>query len=215
MHLVITTRSDPPLPIITLRARAQVTEIRLHELRFKAAETTTFLQQMGVQADDITAESLTQKTEGWVTGLRLAVLSLRHRGDIDLLLKGMPDNSRYVTDYLLAEVLNRLDPAIQDFLLKTSILDRLCRPLCDAVAELDEPVCDGQAYLAWMQEQNLFTIPLDDQHHWYRYHHLFQQLLQLQLELKQDTAEMAVLHRRAGAWYAENGFIDEALHHAL
>ncbi|MCB0223730.1 MAG: hypothetical protein KDI02_08575, partial [Anaerolineae bacterium] len=215
MHLVITTRSDPPLPIITLRARAQVTEIRLHELRFKAAETTTFLQQMGVQADDITAESLTQKTEGWVTGLRLAALSLRHRGDIDLLLKGMPDNSRYVTDYLLAEVLNRLDPAIQDFLLKTSILDRLCGPLCDAVAELDEPVCDGQAYLAWMQEQNLFTIPLDDQHHWYRYHHLFQQLLQLQLELKQDAAEMAVLHRRAGAWYAENGFIDEALHHAL
>ena len=215
MHLVITTRSDPPLPITTLRARAQVTEIRLHELRFKAAETTIFLQQMGVQADDITAESLTQKTEGWVTGLRLVALSLRHRDDIGLLLKGMPENNRYVTDYLLAEVLNRLDPAIQDFLLKTSILDRLCGPLCDAVTELDEPVCDGLAYLAWMEEQNLFTIPLDDQRYWYRYHHLFQNLLQHQLAQKLDTQAVAVLYMRASTWYAENGLIDEALHHAL
>jgi len=215
MHLVIITRSDPPLPVTKLRARAQVTEIRPHELRFKAPETATFLQHLGVQADDVTAADLTQKTEGWVTGLRLAALSLRHRGDIDLLLKGMPKNSRYVTDYLLAEVLNRLAPAIQDFLYKTSILDRLCGSLCDAVTELDEPVCGGLAYLVWMQEQNLFTIPLDDQHYWIRYHHLFQQLLQHQLELKLDAEGIAALHLRASTWYAENGFIDEALHHAL
>jgi LuxR family maltose regulon positive regulatory protein len=215
MHLVITTRSDPPLPIAKLRARAQVTEIRPYELRFKATETATLLQQMGIQADDDTAADLTEKTEGWVTGLRLATLSLRHRSDIDLLLQSMPENSRHVTDYLLAEVLNRLDPAIQDFLLKISILDRLCGPLCDAVAELDEPVCDGLAYLAWMQKHNLFTIPLDDQYYWYRYHHLFQQLLQHQLEMKLDTEAIAALHRRASRWYAENGFIDEALNHAL
>ena len=115
MHLVISTRSDPPLPIVKLRARGQMTEIRHQELRFKAAETTTFLQQMRIQADDIAAASLTKKTEGWVTGLRLAALSLRHRGDINLLLNRMPENARYVTDYLLAEVLNRLAPAIQNF----------------------------------------------------------------------------------------------------
>jgi LuxR family maltose regulon positive regulatory protein len=168
MHLVIITRGDPPLPIVKLRARGQMTEIRHQELRFKAAETTTFLQQMSVQADDIATASLTEKTEGWVTGLRLAALSLRHRGDISLLLKRMPENIRYVTDYLLAEVLNQLAPATQDFLLKTSILDRMCGPLSDHVTELDEPECHGQAYLTWMLEQNLFITPLDAEHYWYR-----------------------------------------------
>ncbi len=215
MHLVVSTRSDPPLPITKFRAHAQVTEIRPQELRFTASETATFLQQGGIQVDDATAAYLAEKTEGWVTGLRLVTLSLRHRGDIDLLLKSLPENAQYVTDYLLTEVLNRLDPAIQDFLLKTSILNRFCSLLCDYVTELDEPVCDGLAYLVWLLEQNLFTIPLDDQHHWYRYHPLFQQLLQWQLELKLKAEGVAALHLRASAWYAENGFIDDAFRHAL
>jgi len=214
MHLVVITRRDPPLPITQLRARAQLTEVRSQELRFTAAETAAFLQQMDIQVDDATAADLTRKTEGWVTGLRLSALSMRHR-NADSLLISLPENIHYVTDYLVAETLSQLDPPIKDFLLKTSILNRLNGPLCDIIVGLDEPVCDGQAYLKWLHQQNLFIIPLDDQRQWYRYHHLFQELLRNQLAQHLDTDDIAALHCQASTWFAENGLIDEALRHAL
>jgi len=230
MHLVVITRRDPPLPITKLRARAQLTEVRFQELRFTTTETTAFLEQMGIQIDAAAAADLTRKTEGWVTGLRLSALSLRHRG-AEFPLANVPENIHYVTDYLVAETLSQLPPAITDFLLKTSILDRLCGPLCDAVCfgetqassgsprttvpDLDEPEQNGQAYLEWLIQQNLFIIPLDDQRQWYRYHHLFQELLQTQLKQRLDADDIDALHCRASVWFAQANLIDEALRHRL
>ena len=214
MHLVIITQRDPPLPITKLRARAQLTEVRTQELRFSATETAAFLQQMGIQIDEAAVAALTRKTEGWVTGLRLSALSLRHRG-AELSLTSLPENTQYVTDYLAAETLSQLEPAIRDFLLKTSILDRLCGPLCDTVVGLDEPERNGQAYLEWLYQQNLFLIPLDDQRKWYRYHHLFQDLLRDQLEQRLNADDIGGLHRRASGWFVQANLIDEALRHNL
>ena len=216
MHLVLSVRRDPPLPLARLRGQNQVTDIRVPQLRFTAAETAAFLQKnVTMSVDDDVANLLEEKTEGWVTGLRLATLFLRQQTDIDLLLKNLPGNTLHIANYLLAEVLSHLEPAIQDFLLKTSILDQLCGPLCDTVAELEEPVCDGQAYMVWLVEQNLFTIPLDDDGIWYRYHHLFQQLLQRELKNRLDERSINLLHIRASKWFAENDFIGEAIDHAL
>lgn len=259
LHLVLVSRRDPPLPLTKLRARGRVTEIRLNELRFTVAETSAFLQKiMDAPIDEAAASILVEKTEGWVTGLRLAILTLRHRGDVDRLMHNLSLDNRYVTEYLLAEVLEGLSADIRDFLLKTSILDRLCGPLCDAVCfndvkapssssgtavfahqrplsvaawdgaasapshsfgdsltKSDEPEYNGRAFLEWLQERNLFTVSLDDQGYWYRYHHLFQSLLQRRLEQQLAADDIARLHMRASSWLAEKGMIDEALRHSL
>jgi LuxR family maltose regulon positive regulatory protein len=217
LHLVVISRSDPSLPITTLRARGQVTEIRSRELRFTVAETGALLQQMqGVAPEQTTAAHLTEKTEGWVTGIRLAILALRKQGDLDGLLNRLPENlHQHVADYLLAEVVSDQPAAIQAFLLKTSILSRLNGPLCDVMADLDEPEGNGQATLEWLREARLFTLPLRDQPGSYRYHHLFQEHLQNQLEHRYDPADVATLHARASSWFAQAAFVDEALHHAL
>ena len=216
LHLVLVSRKDPMLSLTTLRARDQVTEIRTPDLRFTKAETAAFLEQkLGVPDEEITLDALIERFEGWAAGLRLVTLSLRHRDSLDLSPARLGGEVAYVTDYLMAEVLAGQPPATQDFLLKTSILDRLNGPLCDVVAGLDEPECDGQAYLEWLGQENLFTIPLDDQRQWYRYHHLFQELLQQQLARRHSPPAIAALHARASAWLAQNGLIDEALRHAL
>jgi len=220
MHLVLATRRDPPLPLATLRARSRMTEIRVQELRFSAAESAAFLQKVtGRSVDDTIAAVLEEKTEGWVTGLRLAALSLSHRSDMDRILAQLPENNRYVMDYIVAEVLSQQPPAIQEYLLATAILDRFCAPLCQAVCVLDteSQACEmpGQEFLDWLQQANLFVIPMDDQHRWFRYHHLFQQLLQRRLKRRFSPDDIATLHKQAGIWFAEKGLLDEAFRHML
>ena len=220
LHLVITTRREPPLALSKLRARGQMTEIRLEELSFSPVETAVLLQTMlGRPVSDTTAASLTEKTEGWITGLRLAILSLRHHNDLDGLLSKLPNQPHYVTEYLVGEVLSSLPPSTKQYVLSTAILDRFCASLCETIFGLEQGAGEvdvgGHYFIEWVVQVNLFIVPLDGQGKWYRYHHLFQQLLQYQLELKLDKEEIAALHRRASRWYAENGFIDEALHYAL
>jgi LuxR family maltose regulon positive regulatory protein len=197
-----------------------MTEIRLEELSFTPTETAVLLQSMlGRPISDMTAASLTEKTEGWITGIRLAVLSLRHQDDLDDLLSRLPDHPHYVTEYLVDQVLSSLPPSITQYVLSSAILDRFCAPLCEAVFGFEhgagEADIRGHYFIDWVVQANLFTVPLDGQGKWYRYHQLFQQLLQHRLDRKLDKAEIAALHRRASRWYAENEFIDEALHHAL
>ncbi len=216
MHLVLTSRRDPPLELYRLRARSHLTEIRAEALRFTLEETAAFLEQgLKTPADDVAVEALMNRVEGWAAGLRLITLSLRHRGSVDLSPARVQGSVAYVSDYLMAEVLASQPPAIQDFLLKTSILDRLNGRLCDYLTDLDEPECDGQAYLEWLNHENLFTIALDDGREWYRYHHLFQSLLQDQLERRLGADGIAALHRQASAWFAKKGLLEQALHHAL
>ena len=220
MHLVVATRRDPPLSMMELRARGQMTEIRVQDLRFSAKEVELFLQQlMGMEVDDRTAAILEKKTEGWVAGLRLAALSLRERTDIDRILENLPDNNRYVMDYIIGEVLSRQSPTIQDYLLSTAVLKRFCAPLCEVVYSTGDErgtcMITGSEFIDQLEQTNLFVIPLDDQRRWYRYHHLFQQLLQRQLEKQFRPTEIAALHKKAGSWFVQNNLLDEALYHFL
>jgi LuxR family maltose regulon positive regulatory protein len=220
LHLVLASRRDPPLPLSSLRARGQMTEIRVQDLRFTVAETAAFLQQMmGEPVEDAEVAVLEEKTEGWVTGLRLAALSLRQRSDLDRILANLPEDNRYVMDYLITEVLSNQEENSRDYLLATAILNRFCAPLCDAVCvpgtQSWECKMGGQEFLEWLGLSDLFVIPLDDEHRWFRYHHLFQQLLQRRLKRRFSPDDIDVLHKRASSWFAENGLIEEALYHAL
>jgi len=222
MHLALLTRRDPPLPIGSLRAHGHVTEIGVDQLRFTVAETAAFLQKvLKVKVKDTTASVLEEKTEGWVTGLRLAALSVRNRNDLDRLVDSLQGSSRYIADYLIAEVVSKQPAAIAQYLLETSIQDRFCASLCEAVHLSDKAGGEkkgeigGQEFVEWIEEANLFVIPLDERHEWFRYHHLFQQLLQDRLKRRMSPEDIATLHSRAGDWLADNGFIDEAIQHAL
>jgi LuxR family maltose regulon positive regulatory protein len=213
LHLVLLTRRDPPLPLASLRAGGRMTEIRQAELKFTVDETASFLAKaVGVDVDESAASQLQIKTEGWPGGLRLAALAMDHAGDANAFLRELRGDTRHVQDYLVAEVLSRQPPAVREALLKTSILDRLCAPLCQALCA---PECDGQAFMERLTESNLFCVPLDEQGEWLRYHHLFRDLLRRTLERRYGPDEIAALHERAGVWFEENGLIEEALHHAL
>ncbi len=216
LHLVISTRVDPPFSLHTLRARGELGEVRAQELRFTLEEIAAFMEQaLGSRPDIATLSTLADRSEGWATGLRLAALTLTARGEVpDAAPEAAADN-RYVLEYLLNEVLAIIPIATQDFLLKTAILDRLSGPLCDAVADRPGPDWDGRGYLEWLAGKNLFTFVLDGQGNWYRYHHLFRTLLQRRLERQFTKEDIVELHRRASVWYAQNGFIEESLHHAL
>jgi LuxR family transcriptional regulator, maltose regulon positive regulatory protein len=214
LHLILSARQDLPFALHALRGRGALGEIRVRELRFTAEEVVIFMQQaLDTPLDAEALAMLAERTEGWGTGLRLAALTLSTGGDVAR--PELAADNRYVLDYLLNEVLTHVPVATQDFLLKTSILDRLCGPLCDAVAGLAAPEWDGQAYLAWLAAENLFTFSLDAQGTWYRYHHLFQKLLRSQLERQHSAPEIAELHGRASAWFAHTGLIEEAIRHAL
>jgi LuxR family maltose regulon positive regulatory protein len=220
MNLVLIGRRDPPLPITKLRSQGLLTEIRTQGLRFSRGETKTFLEQlMGTQIDPSTVAALHKKTEGWVTGLRLAFLSMRHRGNIDPKLLGAQVNAQYVMEYLFVEVFSSQPSEIRSYLLGTAILDRFCGPLCEAVRApgTDASTCEhsGWDFIAWLKEENLFVIPLDTENRWFRYHHLFQRLLVNQLKRHCSTEEINLLHSRASGWFAEEGLIEEALEHAL
>ncbi|HZO74569.1 MAG TPA: LuxR C-terminal-related transcriptional regulator [Ktedonobacteraceae bacterium] len=219
MHLVIATREDPHLPLARLRARAQLTELRAIDLRFTPSEAAAFLNQaMGLtlSAEDIAA--LEKRTEGWIAGLQLAALSLQGQEDATSLITSFTGNHHFVLDYLMEEVLGRQSERVQTFLLHTSILDRMSGPLCDAVV-LDSTT-PGQATLEDLERANLFIIPLDNDRRWYRYHHLFAEMLRLRLPQSISSSpamaqsQVNALHIRASAWYEDQGLTMEAFHHA-
>ena len=211
MHLVIATREDPHLPLARLRARGQLTELRAADLRFVPAETTDFLNQlMGLNLSTENIAALEARTEGWIAGLQLAALSIQGRSDTTGFIQAFTGSHRFVLDYLVEEVLQHQSEHIRSFLLQTAILDRLCAPLCNAVTERE----DGKEILDILEQNNLFLIPLDDQRLWYRYHHLFAEVLQAHLKEAQPE-QVSSLHQRASAWYEQNGFPPNAIRHAL
>ncbi len=219
MHLVIATREDPDLPLARLRARSQLTELRVTDLRFTLSEAAGFLNKvmgLDLSAEDIAA--LETRTEGWVAGLQLAAISMQGHKDAASFIKSFTGSHHFVLDYLVEEVLQQQADNIQNFLLSTSILDRLCGPLCDAV--LIDPSASGQETLEYIERANLFIVPLDNERRWYRYHHLFADLLRQRLHQSIDSsskdAESGVneLHIRASQWHEDNGLELEAFQHA-
>lgn len=211
MRLILITRADPPLPLARMRARNQLTEIRAADLRFTPEEAADFLNRamgLALTAGDVAA--LEQRTEGWIAGLQLAALSLQGRQDAPAFIAAFAGSHRFVLEYLAEEVLQRQPEAVQTFLLRTSFLDRLTGPLCEAVAGQE----GGQEALRRLESANLFVIPLDDSRTWYRYHHLFADFLRHRLR-QTAPALPAELHRCASKWYADNQLMAEAIGHAL
>jgi LuxR family maltose regulon positive regulatory protein len=240
MHLVIASREDPPLPLARLRARGQLTEVRATDLRFTSSEAAEFLNRvmgLGLSAEDIAA--LETRTEGWITGLQLAAISMQGRKDASSLIRSFSGSHHFVLDYLVEEVLRQQSESVQTFLLRTSVLDRLCGPLCDAVCSVGTassaketavlrrdadlhptPSASGQETLEYLEHANLFIIPLDNERRWYRYHHLFADLLRQRLNRSAASSTgdegrgAAEYHIRASEWYEDNGLDIEAFRHA-
>ncbi len=216
MHLVIATREDPHLSLAQLRVRGQLTELRAADLRFTPSEAAEFLNQaMGLNLSEKDIAALEARTEGWIAGLQLAALamqglSMQGREDIASFIQAFTGSHRFVLDYLVEQVLQHQPERIRSFLLQTAILDRLCAPLCNAVTERQ----DGKEMLDVLDRSNLFVIPLDDQRQWYRYHHLFADVLQSYLREEQPD-QVFTLHRRASVWFEQNDLPAEAIRHAL
>ncbi len=231
MHLVIATREDPPLPLARYRVRGQLTELRAADLRFTPAEAAGFLNQimgLNLSAEEIAA--LETRTEGWIAGLQLAALSMRGNKDAAGFIKSFTGSHHFVLDYLVEEVLHQQPEHVQTFLLHTSILDRMCGPLCDAILGKDEARrmrdekkinSESSAFslqpsaltLEYLERANLFIVPLDNERRWFRYHHLFADLLRQRLHQLQPD-HVASLHLRASVWFEDNGLELEAFHHA-
>ena len=222
LHLALTSRSDPPLALARLRARGQLTELRAAELRFTPGEAAALLQQVAappggarpgaplLQVPEAVAAALAARTEGWAAGLQLAGLSLRGRSDVNGFVAAFTGSHRYVLDYLAEEVLERQSEQMRSFLLETAVLERLSGELCDAVT--GRP--GSQALLEQAERAGLFVVPLDEVRGWWRYHHLFADLLRARLQ-EQQPARIPTLHRNAAAWYAEHGLADDAIRHAV
>ncbi len=211
VHLVISSRTDPPLPLPRLRARNQITELRAADLRFTPEEATAFLGDvmgLALSASDVAA--LEEITEGWIAALQLAALSMRDREDVSGFVESFSGSNRHVLDFLAEEVLGRQPEDVRDFLLHTSVLERMSAPLCDVLTGR----VDGQVMLERLERENLFVVALDDERRWYRYHHLFADFLRG--HLRHENPECASeLHLRASGWHEENGHIAEAIGHAL
>ena len=216
MHLVITTREDPQLPLARYRARGQLTELRAADLRFTPEEAAEFFNQItGLSLSVENISALETRTEGWIAGLQLAALALialRGHQDTNSFIKSFTGSHHFVLDYLVEEVLQHQTDRVQAFLLHTSILDRICGPLCDAILS-DSPV-SGQKNLEYLERSNLFIVPLDNERHWYRYHHLFGDLLRKRLTQRLSHQEINALHIKASEWFENNDLILEAFHHA-
>jgi LuxR family maltose regulon positive regulatory protein len=211
MHMVIATREDPPLPLARLRARGELTELRAADLRFTPAEAAEFLNRMmGLKLRDADIAALEARTEGWIAGLQLAALSMQGRSDTAGFIQAFSGSHRFVLDYLAGEVLERQPERVRNFLLQTAILDHLSGSLCDAVTKQD----GGRGLLETLERGNLFLVPLDDQRQWYRYHHLFADVLQAHL-IEAQPEQVSRLHQRASAWYEQNGYPSDAIRHAL
>ncbi len=211
LHLVISTREDPPLPLARLRASGQLAELRAQDLRFSASEAADFLNRaMGLDLALEDVAALEARTEGWIAGLQMAALSLQRHKDTAGFIKSFTGSHRFVLDYLIEEVLEQQPESIKNFLLQTAILDRLSGPLCDALTHQK----NGQETLEMLDRSNLFIVPLDEQRQWYRYHHLFADLLREQLRNTQ-AAQLLSLHEQASKWHEKNGYAGEAINHAL
>lgn len=211
LHLVIAGRADPPLPLARLRGRGQMAEIRAADLRFTLEETRAFLNDSrGLSLSNESLTALDQRTEGWIASLQMAAVSLQGRSDAPDFVRAFSGTHHYIMDYLIEEVLDRQEAPVRRFLLETSILDRLSGPLCDALTGAR----NGQETLERLHRANLFLVPLDAERKWFRYHQLFADLLRSQLQRTHPELP-AVLHRRACDWFEKEGFIAEAVHHAL
>jgi LuxR family maltose regulon positive regulatory protein len=211
IHLVITTRADPALPLARLRARGELVEIRAADLRFTPDEAATYLNEvMGLNLGASDVAALEMRTEGWIAALQLAALSMQGRDDVAGFIAGFAGDDRYIVDYLVEEVLHRLPERVRSFLLETSLLSRLSGPLCDAVTGQG----GGKATLEALDRGNLFLVSLDDRRQWYRYHHLFADVLRARL-LDERPGQVPELHRRACEWYEEYGDRPEAIRHAM
>ncbi|CAN5632045.1 LuxR C-terminal-related transcriptional regulator [soil metagenome] len=213
LHLVITSRANPPLSLARLRGQGELTEVRAAELRFTQAEAGIFLQHFShliLAPGDLAL--LAERTEGWIVGLQLAALSLEQRADVAGFVQNFSGSNIFILDYLVEEVLAQRSPASQTFLLYTSILERMCGPLCDAVLG-EQRERSARADLQELEQANLFIIPLDDDRYWYRYHHLFAGVLQQRLR-QAEPERIAELHERASLWFETQGLIDEAVAHA-
>ncbi len=211
LHLVILTRADPAFPLSRLRTRNQMAEIRAEQLRFSIDEAAEFLNQvMGLDISSSDVALLEARTEGWIAGLQLAALSMQNREDNAGFVKAFTGSQHYIVDYLAEEVLSRQPELVRDFLINTSILERLNGPLCDAVVE----TVNSQHILEQLDHGNVFIVPLDDEQRWYRYHHLFADLLHYHLS-HSDPDVIAQMHARAAEWFEQNDLVDEAITHAL
>ncbi|MBV9707924.1 MAG: hypothetical protein JO125_11020 [Chloroflexi bacterium] len=210
MHLVLSTRADPPLPLARLRARGQLSELRAAQLRFDASEVEAFVSVSGLDLAPQDIVALQSRTEGWVAGLQFAALSLRQSGDLAGFVTRFTGNNHLVLDYLCEEVLSRQSAEIQSFLLYTCILERLNGPLCDATRGRG----GSQAMLESLERTNVFLVSLDDERGWYRYHHLFAEVLRNFLQ-RTESELLPELHRRASVWYQQQGLVVEAVQHAL
>jgi LuxR family maltose regulon positive regulatory protein len=210
-HLAICSRADPPIPIARLRSQGQVVEVRAAELRFTPTEAAAFLAEtMGLNLAPEQAATLDERTEGWIAGLQLAALSLRGREDVGAFVRAFAGTNRFILDFLVEEVLAREPQAVQTFLLHTAVLNAFCADLCNAVTG----ETNGRQMLEWLEQRNLFVVPLDDQRCWYRYHHLFADLLQARLH-QLEPGRIAELQSRAAAWCEREGQMAAAIGYAL
>jgi LuxR family maltose regulon positive regulatory protein len=211
MHMTILTRSDPPLPIARLRGKGQLTELHTADLRFSTDEVEAFLSNMidlPLSNEDIL--SLQKRTEGWIVGLQLAALSMQRCEDIATFIRSFTGSQRFILDYLTEEILKQQSLDIETFLLKTSVLDRLSSSLCDFVTERT----DSQKILEWLEANNLFVISLDEDRTWFRYHHLFADVLHNHLRCS-DPRLIQKIHQRASAWFEDHGYVGYSIHHAI
>jgi LuxR family transcriptional regulator, maltose regulon positive regulatory protein len=220
MQLVMVGRRDPAIPIATLRANSLMTEVRMRDLQFNADEAAEFLQKaIGRHIEKSTAEAVMEKAEGWVTGLRLAALAMRGQDGNDRKMLELKGTTHYVMDYLVGEVLDNQPPGIRHCLLSTSILNRFSAPLCEVLFQTDKTSAtrgiDGEEFINWLQSENIFVVSLDTENRWFRYHHLFQDLLQSQLKRRLRFEEISTLHSLASEWFEGRGLIDEALEFGL
>ena len=218
LHLMLLTRRDPPLLTSTLRARDRVNEIGTEDLHFTVAETKVFLKNtLGLTVDRKTAEIIQEKLEGWPAGMRLMSQSLKYSGDLDRLLAELRGGFATITDYLVTEVLSKQPSQMAKLMIATATLDQFCAPLCDALLELDAgpgaAEMNGDEFIARLQKNNLFLIALDTENRWFRYHHMFRRLLHDRLNRYCRPEEIAALHSRAKAWFAENDISDDAKKH--
>jgi LuxR family transcriptional regulator, maltose regulon positive regulatory protein len=210
LRLVIASREDPALPLARLRARGQLSELRALDLRFTPEEAAEFLQRMGLDLTAQEVEALETRTEGWIAGLQLAALSLQSRQDTAAFIQAFTGSHRFVLDYLVEEVLRHQPEAVREFLLQTAILGRFCAPLCDALTQR----ADGREMLEILERGNLFLVPLDERREWFRYHHLFAEVLQAHLR-EERPGLLAALHSRASLWFEQQALPAEAIQHAL
>lgn len=211
LHLALASRSDPLLPLARLRAEGDLTELRAADLRFTPTEVAAFLNEvMHIRLSDDDVAALEARTEGWIAGLQLAALSMREGPDVSGFIQGFTGSNRFVIDYLAEEVLKRQPDHIRDFLLSTAVLDRMSGPLCDAVTgqTLSSEILES------LERENLFVVPLDDRREWYRYHHLFADVLRARL-MKEAPGRVSAIHSLASEWYERNDLPEDAVRHAL